>query len=284
MLRLLIASTLLSLSAQAAHLDTVCKSAIDNPPKFTTGFVGRINHEGRSVVETHAGKEIYDVRETVLGLASQEDKLWVLTYSQILELTKDGSVIKSHPIALNKSMTLAGDLLIILRQDGLLTALHTKTGEMMWNSYLDEVTGGLPVSVSFDGKNIQVIFATAYQGGFTGVATAELTKGKVLKKIPYESRKYGVIAPDAIAGWNQGNLIINNGGWIHVIESKQLSGKTIKPRWVSHRIPNEVNPHYMMLRGDFFFEGSTLVGCGSYRELVNEHDWNIVSALFRVQM
>ena len=284
MLRLLFASMFLSLGVQAAHLDTVCKSAIDNPPKFAPGFVSRFTPDGRAVIETIGGDEIYEARENIRSIVFHNDKIWALTYSQILELGKDGSFIKSHGIDQNKSMIQAGEFLIVLQADGRLVAFEPKTEKVIWTAYLDEVTGGLPVSMAFDGTNIQVIFATAYERGFTGVATVNLS-GKITKKVSYESRKYGVIAPDAIANWHQGNLIINNGGWIHVIEAKQISqGKNLKPRWVSHRIPNEVNPHYMMLRGEFFFEGSTLVGCGSYRELASEHDWTLMTKLFRVQL
>lgn len=285
MLRVLAASVLLSLSAEAAHLDTVCKSAITNPPLFTDGLVSRISYDGRNVVETMDGKEIFETPERIFSLIKKDDRIWALTYSQVLELDLEGTIVHTHAIDMNRTMFFAGDVLIVIRSGGTVTALDTKADKVIWNSFMADIKGGEAITGAFDGKNIQMAFATSREGGFTGVVSMAPSTGTILKTIPYESRKYGVIAPDAIAHWNNGNLILNNGGWIHEITGKQIaSGKSLKPRWIAQPIPNEVNPHYMILRGDFFFEGTKLVGCGSFRELTTTNEWTLKSALFRVEM
>ena len=94
----------------------------------------------------------------------------------------------------------------------------------------------------------------------------------------------GVVDPDAKARWFNNSLVLNNGGWIHVITSEQLAkGKPVKPRWVAHLINRGMDQHYMMLRGEFFFEGNTLLGCGLYNERV-DGTLERKSKLFKVTM
>ena len=275
MWRLLIASAVFSLSVQAAHLDTVCESI--SSPSFTDGFLTRQN-----VLENFNGDRLFENHTRLRSVVRQGETLWVLATNAIIEMKKDGTVVQGYELDKNISMTLANELLLVVRSGGAITAFNTKTREVAWTSYMNEVDGGEAVAVAFDGKNALVVMTGTREGGFNGVATMNL-QGKVIAQSAYDYR-YGVIDPEANARFHNGNLILNNGGWIHVLTAKQLaSNKKVKPRWVAHPVGTGQQAHYMMLKGEFFFEGNTLVGCGLYNVFENG-DVNRMGGLFKVAL
>lgn len=275
MFRPLIISALVSFGAHASHLDTVCKSALDNSPIFGEEVVAR-----SYMVETMDGKIIAEMNENVRGLVKTENKIWVLTYSELIEMNHEGSLIKAHDVSMNLSMAQAGNLLLIVRNGGTISAFDTSKGELIWTSFMQDVPGGKAEAIAFDGKNAYVAMATAYERGFTGVATIDPMTGNVLQKTPYNTQRYGVIAPGATARWHNNQLVLNNSGWIHVLTAKQIaSGRPMKPTWVAHQVQTS-HTHYMMLLGEFFFEGNTLVGCGRFHKELGV----LTTSAFRIPM
>jgi hypothetical protein len=82
----------------------------------------------------------------------------------------------------------------------------------------------------------------------------------------------GVLDVDVKARMNGDSLILNNGGWIHVITRAQIeSEKDIRPRWAALVIPQDgpVNAHYMMLKGEFVIHDGQVMGCGAYTSQEN---------------
>jgi|GEM_PF-3549405 len=282
----LIAAIGLSFSAQASYLDIVCSDAqrsnpsnpsfsIMNPPVFAEGFVARKSAaHGQFAIETLGGVEIFKHPTRITSLVLEGDTLWALAGFEILQLTTAGELLGRHtfetqenPAWRGKTMVLADDLLIIARGLAGMLAFNTVTHKIEWSTLMSEVEGGMPVSVQFDGTQIWAVMATTYQNGFTGFAALELTTGRVTKLTPYDQRRAGVIETEPSSRWFNDSLVLNNAGWIHVITRKQLeSGKAIRPRWVAQPMPQdgEVQPHYMMLVGEFFFEQNNLVGCGVF--------------------
>lgn len=284
MLRTLIVGSILSLSAQAAYLDTVCTSNIQNPPVvFGEGVVAsRMNSD--YVLADLEGKTIFSSPTKIKAIVTHGEDYWLLSSSTILHIKNDGTMIDSFEMEKSISMTKAGDLLLIVRGGGTLTAFDMVQKKEFWTNYLNEIPDGDAVSVAFDGKNAQVVFTGNRENGFNGVATVEISAGNIIKKIPYDIYRAGVVDPDVKVRWFNNSLVLNNGGWIHVITAEQLAkGKAVKPRWVAHVVNRGMDQHYMMLRGEFIFEGNNLLGCGLYNEKV---DGTLVrkSKLFTVTM
>lgn len=282
----LIAALGLSFSAQASYLDIVCSDAqrsnpanpsfsIMNPPVFAEGFVARKSAtHGQFAIETLAGVEIFKHPTRITSLVLQGDTLWALAGFELLQLTATGELLGRHsfetqqnPAWRGKTMVLADDLLVIARGLAGMLAFNTITRKVEWTTLMSEVEGGMPVSVQFDGTQVWAVMATTYQNGFTGFASMEPSTGRVTKLAPYDQRRAGVIETEPSARWFNDSIVLNNAGWIHVITRTQLeSGKPIRPRWVAQPMPQdgEVQPHYMMLVGEFFFEQDNLVGCGAF--------------------
>lgn len=270
MLRALIAGSLISISAHAAYLDTVCNSNIQNPPvAFGDGVVAsRVS--GEYVLADLEGKLIFSSPTKIKSVVVNGEDIWLLSSSTILHIKNDGTMIDSFEMEKSISMTKAGDLLLVVRGGGTLTAFDMVQKKESWTNYLNEIPDGDAVSVAFDGKNAQVVFTGNRENGFNGVATVEIAAGNIIKKIPYDAYRAGVVDPDAKVRWFNNSLVLNNGGWIHVITAEQLAkGKPVKPRWVAHVVNRGMDQHYMMLRGEFFFEGNNLLGCGLYNERVD---------------
>ena len=165
----------------------------------------------------------------------------------------------------------AGNKLLIAQGMGGMTAFDLSSHSVKWHSNFSEVDGAMAVSVATDGKFGYAVMSTAREGGFTGIARFNLETGAVINKAAY-NKDWGVIDITPRASWYNNSLVLNNGGWIHVLTEKQLeSNKPVKPRWVAHVIEanGPVNQHYMMMTGGFFFEGNNLTGCGIYTDTDN---------------
>lgn len=276
MLRVLIVSLALSFSAHASHLETVCKS-MNGSPVFSEGVVAR-----GAILETIDGAEIFRHTMRIRSVISFDGNFWLLTTDEILEVSNSGSVISRYEMDQNRSMILVGQQLMVIRGGGTLTAFDLITRTASWTSYMNEINDGDAVSAAFDGTNLLVTFTGNREGGFNGVATVSTADGSVIRKTPYDYTRAGVIDPDAKARWNNNQLILNNGGWIHVITKAQLaSPKAIKPRWIAHAIGTGMDQHYMMLRGEFFLEQNVLVGCGVYTER-RDGEFFRVGGLFKI--
>lgn len=283
MVRWLVFSLVLTLQAQAAHLDDVCKHALrgtpdqmfTSPPLFTEGLVAHSAGNGSYVVETLDGQLVVTIPARISAMAKLGDSLWALSGWDLVEFSlSTGEFINAYRFEANlnegrigRSMVLAGQTLVITQGMGGMTGFDTTTRTVRWKSPIGDVPGGMPVAVAFDGTHAQAVMATTGPAGFAGVATVDVANGKTLKTIAYNQASAGVIDPWAKASWHENSLVLNNGGWIHVVSAKQLAaGKPMRPRWVAEVIPanGRVNEHYMILLGEFFFRDNTLVGCGSY--------------------
>ena len=275
-----------SLSVQAGHLESICKNAPRYTPIFgkdVVSYIAETDSGLRYVIDTFDGRRIFEASVKIKSIIQLEDKLWVLTSDEIFELGIDGSIKGNYVVTGSRNMTIAGNLLLIVRSGGVLSAFDTVKKVEVWSSYLDEAKSGVAVSVAFDGKNAQVLMTSRHENGFDGVATVSL-EGKVLKQTPYNKYRFGVIDPNATSRWHNNQLVLNNGGWIHLISADQLArAKKIKPYWVAHAMGEGRDRHYMMLKGEFTFEGNTLVGCGTYHELADgEH--SLAMKLFKVAL
>lgn len=282
---------LLSSSAFAGHLEKVCELAMrqdpnspqyfySNPPVFGADTLARRNSStGEYLVEDMFGKILNSFQVPIKSLLKTETSLWALAPFDLIEMNHHGEVKNIYNIepTMNQSwgglsMVKAGNLLVISRGAAGLLAFDLETRAIKWNNYMTDENDGYPSGLAVDGSFIYAAVATSHQFGFTGIITVNAETGAVVKRSPYDVNS-GVIDTDAKAKMFKGNLVVNNGGWIHVITPKQIaSGKSFKPRWVAKVVPTagEVNEHYMMINGDFFFENNQLVACGTYTTISNE--------------
>jgi hypothetical protein len=284
MLRALIAGSLISFGAHAAYLDTICNSALQNPGTiFGDGVIAaRIN--GDYVLSDMEGKAIFSTPTRIRSVVVNGEDMWLLSSGALMHMKRDGTIVSTHELDQNITMARAGNTLLVVRGGGTLTGFDMTEKKEIFTNYLNEIKGGDAVAIAFDGKNAQVVFTSNTEGGYNGIATVDIRNGNVLKAIPYDVSRAGVVDPDAKARWYNNSLVLNNGGWIHVITADQLAkGKPVKPRWVAHALGEGRDKHYMMLKGEFFFEGNSLVGCGLYNERQNT-EWVRLSGLFKVTM
>jgi hypothetical protein len=287
MYRLILVLAFFAYTAQASHLDTVCKSASDSPPVFGEGLVSYAAADDRGhyfALDSVEGTRLFESEFKIKSIAIQAQFIWVLTSFELIQLKLDGPVVSKTILENNHSMTVADQLILIVKNNGLIVAFDTISKTETWSSDLNEVKGGQAVGITFDGKNAQVIMTSNREGGFNGIATVNPLKGEVLKTTAYDYRKAGVIHPDTSGRWYKGQLILNNGGWIHLITAAQLAkDKAMKPRWVAHAIGSRADLHYMMLRGEFTFKENTLLGCGIYNERQDD-EWVNLIKLFEVPL
>lgn len=252
----------LSLPVFADHRDIVCENALIDEPLFTQNLVATMN-----VVESHKGATIFKAKEKILALEEAENKIFVLTHTKLVELSKDGSLISLSEMDAGRSLAIAGNQVLIVSEAGYVMSFDVSTKTEVWSSRIQEVNGGKPVAVTFHGKNAHVLMTSTHEGGFNGIATLNAETGKFISKAGYDYVRAGVIDPEATGKWHQGHLILNNGGWIHVITAAQLAkGKTFRPVWKAVQVGAANQRHYMMLKGGFYLEGKELIGCGYFMQ------------------
>ncbi len=289
---LTLAALILSSSAFAGHLDTVCENAIGNAPVFDTNYVARRNSSGKFAIETLEGVLVTETGATIKSMVRDGGSIWVLTATQIVELNTAGEVQEmfdienSHnPAWVGLSMIQFNRSLIVSQGAAGIVAFDMEERKFTWRNALSGTDDGYPSGLATDGAVIYAASATSHERGFTGILILNPETGATTKKVPYDL-SWGVLDTDVKARMYGDSLVLNNGGWVHLITKKQLdSAKTIKPRWVAQMIPADgpVNAHYMMLTGEFLMHGDMVMGCGVYTA---QEDGNFVrkSKLVHIKM
>lgn len=270
---------LFSMSVMAAHLDTVCEGALTNPPLFSENFVSSQN-----TITDFEGNKIFTPDGHVLSIANDKNTLWVLTTTSLKKMSLKGEELASLELYDSRNIALAGDSVLLVKKGGYLVKLSAVDLEELWTTRLNDVKDSEVIAAAFDGANVEAIMTSTNEGGFNGIATVDFSSGRFIRKSGYDYVKAGVIDPTAIGRWYQGNLILNNGGWIHLISAGQLAqGKTFRPVWKAQTVGQGQDLRYMMLKGEFYFSGSNLIGCGYYNERRNG-EWVDLTKLFTVKI
>lgn len=270
---LALAALITTTTAFADHLDTVCESAITSAPTWEENLIAyRAN--GENLVTTHQGMIIGSAPSAIKGMFQDNLSIWILTKSQLLEMNAGGEILNEYliewtgnPAWQALSMVKANNMIVIGRGAGGLLGFDLTTREIAWTNWMKGDDDGYPSGVAFDGQNVYAATATSMENGFTGIITVNPADGTITKRSKYDVPRWGVLDTDAKAIMNGDSLILNNGGWIHVITKKQIeSDKAIRPRWVAQMIPQDgpVNAHYMTLLGNFVIHDGYVMGCGAY--------------------
>lgn len=270
---LALAALISTTSAFAGHLDTVCESAYKMRPAWDDYLVS-YRGDGETIITSHGGTIIGSTPSAVKGIFQDGLSIWVLTKSQLVEMNSAGDTLNEYliewtgnPAWQALSMVKAGNMIVVSRGAGGLLGFDLTKRDIAWTNWMPGDDEGYPSGLAFDGEKIYAAVATSMENGFTGVITLNPADGVISKRSKYDVARWGVIDTDAKARMNGDSLIINNGGWIHVITKKQIeSDKAIRPRWAALVIPQDgpVNAHYMQLLGDFTLMDGMVMGCGAY--------------------
>lgn len=270
---LALAALISATSAFAGHLDTVCESAYKMRPVWDGNLVV-YRGDGETLITSHGGTIIGSTPSAVKGIFQDGLSIWVLTKSQLLEMNSAGDTLNEYliewtgnPAWTALSMVKAGNMIVISRGAGGLMGFDLTKRDIAWTNWMPGDDEGYPSGLAFDGEKVYAAVATSMENGFTGIITINPADGVITKRSKYDVARWGVIDTDAKAYMNGDSLILNNGGWIHVITKKQIeSDKAIRPRWAALVIPQDgpVNAHYMQLLGNFTLMDGMVMGCGAY--------------------
>lgn len=270
---LALGALILTQSAFASHLDKVCESAISDRPVWENGLIAH-KGEGQFVIESHGGTIIVETPSKIRGLIQDGLSIWALTPSQLIEFNSAGETVNEYLIEWTGnpqwaalSMAKAGKMMIISRGVGGLIGFDLEKREIAWTNWMPGDNEGYPSGLAVDGDKVYAAVATSQERGFTGIITFSPETGVISKRTPYDVQRWGVLDTDAKARMHGDSLILNNGGWIHVIKRAQIeSDKAIRPRWAAHVVPQNgpVNAHYMMIIGEFLIHNGQVMGCGAY--------------------
>ncbi len=289
---LALGALIISSSAFANHLDTVCETAVKNDIVWETNLIA-YREAGETLITSHGGMIVASTTSPIRAVIQDGLSIWALTPSQLLEFNAAGDVVNEYliewtgnPAWKALSMVKAGNRMIISRGAGGLLGFDLEKREITWTNWMPGDDEGYPSGLAVDGEKVYAAVATSQEKGFTGIITINPADGVITKRTKYDVARWGVIDTDAKAVMSGDSLILNNGGWIHVIKREQIeSEKAIRPRWAALVIPQDgpVNAHYMMIKGQFVIHGDQVMGCGVYTA---QHEGNFVrkSKLFHIKL
>ena len=270
---LALGALILSSSAFANHLETVCESAMNSDIAWETNLVA-YRDGGETMISSHGGLIVASTTSAVKGIIQDNLSIWALTKSQLVEFNAAGDVVNEYliewtgnPMWTALSMVKVGNKIVISRGAGGLIGFDLEKREIAWTNWMPGDDEGYPSGLAVDGDKVYAATATSVERGFTGIITINPENGTITRRSKYDVARWGVIDTDAKAVMHGDSLILNNGGWIHVIKRSQIeSDKAIRPRWAAHVIPQDgpVNAHYMMIKGQFVIHGDQVMGCGVY--------------------
>lgn len=289
---LAIAAIFLSAPSFAGHLDTVCEKAVNQSIVWEDNLIA-YRDSGESLITTYEGTIIASAPVAIRGVIQDGLSIWTLTPRQLVELNSAGDVLNTYwieetgnPMWQALSMVKANGKIIITRGVGGMIGFDLTKREIAWTNWMPGDDEGYPSGVAFDGEKVYAAVATSQENGFTGVITVNPENGNIERRSRYDVARWGVIDTDAKARMHGDALILNNGGWIHLITKKQIeSDKAIRPRWVAQVIPQNgaANAHYLMIKGEFMVHDGFVMACGIYSA---DENGSIVrkSKLFHVKL
>jgi hypothetical protein len=129
--------------------------------------------------------------------------------------------------------------------------------------FLEMENRSFSTSVAAKGDRLYISMTGATQNGFHGIIEARAFDGEVLAFNEFHRQRAGIIDDRASLELIDNRLVLNNGGWIHVVNQSDLrSRRQLIPRWVAVPVGGRDYRHYMMWSGRYMMEGNTLKGCG----------------------
>lgn len=217
-------------------------------------------------------KDIQRARDFI----TYRDFIWVLGDSSLFQFNRGGELVRTYTNPTSsrygapKGMTLYNDKLLIAYGDlGLVSFDFTSLQFTLIHGVNTRQTDGkesMTTSVTVLNDVAYVSLTGLQQGAFNGIVAYDLNTSKILNTAKYRNYREGVIDPTAKIYHFNGDIYLNNGGWIHRHLVKNLLSKSIaRPKWLS--ISREVDGmrSYPMISGDFIFSNQEILGCGQAR-------------------
>ncbi len=201
----------------------------------------------------------------------QED-LWILSDGELFQYSSRGRLLNRyrypHWERYEKPLGLEvyEDSLIVAHGKLGLVQFDLKSQEFSFlspvNTWQEDDRRSMAVAVTvFEGK-AYVALTGLQQGSFNGVVSYDLGTGEILNSARYRNGREGVIDPRAKIYAHAGDIFLNNGGWIHRHEIKDLlRRRNAKPYWMSIPYQSGNLNRFLMIRGDFVFDEGAILGC-----------------------
>jgi hypothetical protein len=237
---------------------------------------------------------LYQTSERINGITKSQNSYWLLKDYSVIEMAPNGKILgdytfSSH-LATSKAFSSDDQFLYIAQANEGVIAFDTYNKRVSWKTNVSEVYRNshrsIPVSTSVYKDKVYVVMTGMSENGFNGVAIIEASTGKFVTAAEYDKRRSGVIDPQAKSLFFNDNLVINNGGWIHVLNKATIqNSRTVRPKWISVRNDDPQYPHYMMIEGEFFFDQEEkLNACGLYQVVNQDGRLDRKAQLYRVAL
>jgi hypothetical protein len=256
-----------SLTAHAEFLRDLCQQNIYGL-RYQDSLIST-----RTTIWDAEGSELLKDSEGFLGFAKAGENFWLLRQDVLQEVSSKGEVLTEinlpelSVMGWGKSLFTSGKNMFIVRGSGI-SRFDMETKTFQWSSKLEQYHS-YPVSGATDGTKLYVMFAAQDEYGFTGFVMLS-DVGEEISALPINQGRSGIISDDAIAHSYKEGLLINNGGWMHFVDQKQLTGKkAVVTKLIGTYFMAADGKKQVMMKGDFIVSEGKFTGCGGYRTMVD---------------
>lgn len=232
-----------------------------------------LNNEWFHLFSENGLEEVLGGLKNVRDYLVYEDRIWLLDDFHLYEFSLEGRRLGKYSYSKTTDrrekprgfFRVEDDLYISSGRLGLI-AFNLRSGKFRpvhdLNTLQDDGGKSLAVSITGDKEKLYILMTGNTENAFNGIVIFDLKKGDMVKTTPYNRRRHGVISPDARIFSQADSLFINNGGWIHRFEKKDLYNRRAPaPNWLSIRAEYDGRQSFLMIRGDFIFDGNQIHGC-----------------------
>lgn len=231
------------------------------------------------VVEDNKMKSLFTVAQDVRDILRYEDNLWVMKDYSIEKWSLNGEILNRYQTleptwpqsARNyraKDFAAADGVLYIANGLHGLVLMSMSDGSILSKHNLrsfqpKEGRYSMVVAVTVDNDDVFLGVTRGTPGAFNGIAQYSIKSNKILNAAMYDERRVGVVGINPMITSNKDSVLLNNGGWAHIIKKSDLTKKKIRPKWLAHKMNNENSWAYATMIGDITMTETDFYGCAS---------------------
>ena len=233
-------------------------------------------------------EELFSNTESVRDFVVEGDSVWSLSNNSLLRQDKDtGEVLETFstlPKNFKESRASYAKGIHLLNKK--IYIAHGKSGVVVFDLSTRQIekvvkissSRGISEAVSITGDSPEKIFVavSGFQKGFNGIVTLDGQSSRILNKMSYNTKRWGIVTPNATIYQKGNRLFLNNGGWIHSFDSRIVAkSRQLNPYWhvIAEEIERPTNSgrmvtqrKYRRIVGDLIFSKDKIFGCTKFKD------------------
>lgn len=276
---------------ESNQAETLCKNIrVGNNGQFKRKILRTVNNlilthedDGQKVIMSVEGQKVnkvFNPHRFVRDIIKHDGKIWALNDYSIELYEMDGNKVGEFNLLDSPSdgqyhNYKARDFALL---NGMLYVAHSTYGLVQFDMDSKKVvkvfstenfqgnkpTRSMVVAVGSEANGLYTAITRATPNAFQGIAYFDGSSSSFTKHNAYNERRMGVVGLYPTIHSNETKVILNNGGWVHVIEKSRLKGnKKVTPKWIAMKESDDEGFSYSTMVGDITVVRNMIYGCST---------------------